>query len=89
MALTVMPCAPPSSAAVRVRPISPCFAATYAHLNGEATRPWMEPMLMTRPQCCAFIAGHAYLVRRKGAVSITARTASHFSSGKSSMGSMC
>jgi len=46
-----------SSAAVLVNPATPCLAALYALLKGEATRACMVPVLMTRPQPRATMPG--------------------------------
>ena len=40
---------PVSKAIVLAKPSNPCFAATYADLNGEATKECTEPTLIIRP----------------------------------------
>lgn len=62
---------------------------TVATLNGDARTLCTDPMFTMRPHPCSFMLGQTYLVSRKGAVSITAISASQVSSGNSSMGSMC
>ena len=48
-ALTVMPAVPSSLATLRTRPTTPCFAATYAEIDGCPPSPAAEAMAMTRP----------------------------------------
>ena len=50
MALHVTPVPAVSNATTLVSPTSPNLLVQYAALNGEATNPWAEDMLTTRPQ---------------------------------------
>lgn len=50
MALHVMPFRATSSATDLVSPATPCFAAQYGALKGDATLPWKDEMLMILPQ---------------------------------------
>src|SRR6516164_6370964 len=82
MALHVIPCSAVSSAVTLVSPTMPCFAATYADLNADATKPCAEAMLMMRPHLLRSIDGKANRVVWKADDRLMAKIASHFSGGK-------
>src|SRR5580658_3660724 len=86
MQLQVMPNVAVSSATVLVRPAIPCFADTYATLNGEATSECAEAVEMMRPHLCAFMPGTAARTAWNAAVRLMAMIWSHFSIGNSSIG---
>jgi hypothetical protein len=69
--LLVTPCGAPSSATTLLSPSRPCFAATYAALNGLARRPWTELMFTTRPQPAPYMCGSVCRISRNGASSIS------------------
>jgi hypothetical protein len=50
MQFTVIPLVATSNAVDLVKPATPCFAAQYGALKGEATLLWKDPILMMRPQ---------------------------------------
>src|SRR5215213_2839031 len=89
MQLTVMPSRAVSSATDFVKPATPCLAATYADLLGEAMRLCAEAVLMMRPQPFDFIADTANRVVWNTAERLMAMIASHFSGGKLSTGETC
>jgi len=60
-----------------------------ADLYGEATSPWTEAMLTTRPHPRSYIPPMRSLVSRNGAVSITARITSQRASSKDSIALTC
>src|SRR5947209_8595173 len=67
-------------------PTTPCFAATYAALNGEPIRPWTLAMLTMRPRPRASRCGQAAFEVWKTLSRSTARTFAYLSSGKSAIG---
>src|SRR5215510_9953748 len=89
MALQVTPCSAVSNAVTFVRPTMPCLVATYADLNGDATKPCADAMLMIRPHLFASIDGSARRVVWKADDRLMATIASHFSGGKSCRGATC
>src|SRR5579863_8594926 len=86
MQLAVTPNVASSSATVLVSPAMACLAETYADLNGEATSECAEAVLMMRPHLLAFMAGTAARIAWNAADRLIAMIASHFSTGKSSIG---
>src|SRR5580658_11042199 len=86
MQLQVMPNVAVSSATVLVRPAIPCFADTYATLNGEATSECADAVEMMRPHLRAFMPGTAARMAWNAADRLMAMIWSHFSIGKSSIG---
>lgn len=89
MALQVMPLPASSSATTLVMPTMPCFAATQSDLMGRSDpNPWTDAVLM-RPHPAAFIAGMARRVAWKALERLMAITASHLSTGKSSVAAVC
>src|SRR6202167_365102 len=86
MQLQVMPNVAVSSATVLVRPASPCFADTYATLNGEATSECADAVEMMRPHLRVFMPGTAARMAWNAADRLIAMIWSHFSIGKSSIG---
>src|SRR3954464_8667326 len=89
IAFAVIPCCATSSATVLVKPARPCFADTYADLNGLATSACAEAMLTMRPQRRFFIAGSASRVVWKADETLGAMMRSHLSTGNSSTGATC
>src|SRR5918992_4611146 len=84
-----MLCSAPSRPSTFTSPTTPCFAETYAALNGEAASPCAEAIAMKRPEPLDLSATHEYLASKNGLVSRRAMSASHLSSGNSSTGATC
>lgn len=69
--------------------VSATSAGAMGALNGEATRPWAEAILMMRPQSLAFMPGSTALITWNAEDRLMATIASHLSSGISSVGATC
>jgi hypothetical protein len=63
-----MPASAPSRASTFTSPSTPCFAATYPALNGDATSPCTEATTRKRPSPEAARASQAYFASRNGLV---------------------
>src|SRR6266545_1465219 len=89
MQFDVTPCSAPSSATTLDRPSSPCLAATYAALNGDARRPCTDEMFTILPQPLAYMCGRACRTSRNGASSMTRIITENRSGEKSSTLATC
>ena len=80
-ALMRIPSAAWSCAAAFVRPTTPCFAATYAEIAGNATCDMTLAMFTIEPPPAARITAISWRMQVKTDVRLTAMTRSHASGG--------
>jgi hypothetical protein len=58
-------------------------------LYGEAIKPWIEEMLITRPHPSSYMPGSAFCTILKGASSMSLMISENRSGGNSSTGATC